>query len=368
MNQEAPIPNAAIPECTCSPNIRSVGHYVDCPYLMFKTQLQPPPVPESPLHVNPSGQTSSHRAPHFDTIPVNFLLRMGRRFQLGDDKHGRGNRMLTYQPSNQEGTVGNLRYDIDALRDRYNHAIEHLLALHEGTSQDDHIGAVAWFLAYASEAEEHGVNWQEVLMTRTPAAEAKYREEHGLLSKSKVATPTPILDSNRCAICGWPLAKNMAEGCVRGSCSHRPFPAVLYDLSRAEREYGPIIYDWVMRKAEAHITDAGDRPITQTVAITGRTGVVPCDLDGLNKPDLDVAAPRIIDGADRATKTAANEGVLGCTGDPCVCKQGWGHRVGKPIPIAVQGEGEKWPRSTTNTTTTPTTKKGVAGDWRLDGY
>lgn len=310
-----------------------------------------PPLPS--LHVNPSGQTSSHRAPHFDTVPVSFWRRLGQRCQLGDDKHGRGNRVLTY--ARPDG-----RYDIDALRDRYNHAIEHLLALHEGTAQDDHIGAVAWFLAYASEAEDHGVNWRDVLETRTPKGEAAYRDRCGI----PVPVPEQVeienkveLGPDRCAICGWPLAKNMAEGCVRGSCSQRPWPIIFYDPERAEREYGPVIHDkmpkyvrndaWGPVKVETRMVDAGDRPITQAVAVTGRTGVVPCDLDGLNKPDLDTAAPRIIEGSDRVARSAANEGVLGCTGDPCVCQRGWGHKAGKPISMASPGEGEEWPQVVT---------------------
>ena len=42
------------------------------------------------------------------------------------------------------------------------------------------------------------------------------------------------LDNNRCAICGWPLER---DGCQRGDCSMRPFPARYYDAERARREY-----------------------------------------------------------------------------------------------------------------------------------
>lgn len=188
---------------------------------------------DPPKYITPSGQTSSHRAPHYDSIPASFLRRMGLRFQLGDDTHGRGNRMNTYQPGPCDGSP--VRYDIDALRDRYNHAIDHLIALREGTREDDHIGAVAWFLAYASEAEEYGVDWKEVLATRTPVDETSYRLGRGLIPK-----PTSNLDPNRCAVCGWPLVDGDGVtdrvGCVRGNCSMRPHPMTLYDPVRATSE------------------------------------------------------------------------------------------------------------------------------------
>src|SRR6202142_2561708 len=46
------------------------------------------------------------------------------------------------------------------------------------------------------------------------------------------------LGTERCAVCGWPLAKSAEDGCVRGNCSQRPFPREFYDLKRAEEEYG----------------------------------------------------------------------------------------------------------------------------------
>jgi len=133
-----------------------------------------------PAHTNPSGMTSSHRAPHYDSIPSCFLRRMGLRFQLGDDTHGRGNRMKAYSDDG--------RYDIDALRDRYNHAMDHLIALREGTKMDDHIGAVAWFLAFAAEAEELGVDWKAVLATRTPENEIAYRKAACVQSERRFPT------------------------------------------------------------------------------------------------------------------------------------------------------------------------------------
>lgn len=41
---------------------------------------------------------------------------------------------------------------------------------------------------------------------------------------------------SRCAVCGWPLAESVEEGCVRGNCSMRPRPGWLYAPERAKRE------------------------------------------------------------------------------------------------------------------------------------
>jgi hypothetical protein len=50
--------------------------------------------------------------------------------------------------------------------------------------------------------------------------------------------PVPVLDDNRCAICGWKLAKDPFDGCIRGDCSLRPLPYPFYDAKRADEEYG----------------------------------------------------------------------------------------------------------------------------------
>lgn len=48
------------------------------------------------------------------------------------------------------------------------------------------------------------------------------------------------LDDNRCARCGWTLAKDAKDGCVRGNCSYRPEPPLtrdrFYDAKRWDRE------------------------------------------------------------------------------------------------------------------------------------
>lgn len=53
----------------------------------------------------------------------------------------------------------------------------------------------------------------------------------------------PIDTEPRCAICGWPLAESVEEGCVIGNCSQRPWPPRFYDPERADREYGHSVSD-----------------------------------------------------------------------------------------------------------------------------
>ena len=63
---------------------------------------------------------------------------------------------------------------------------------------------------------------------------------HGI-ALAKEEAPRDILDPNRCAVCGWPLATSREEGCVSGSCSLRPRPERLYDSERALREHQEMI-------------------------------------------------------------------------------------------------------------------------------
>ena len=42
--------------------------------------------------------------------------------------------------------------------------------------------------------------------------------------------------TERCAVCGWPLAESREKGCMRGDCSMRPPPKQFYDPERAARE------------------------------------------------------------------------------------------------------------------------------------
>ena len=155
-----------------------------------------PIVAKSSSVAHSSGATSSHLSPHFDMISRRFLTRLGVRCSLGDRDHGRGNWMRAFElvietpratDRPQPSSVRRWRYDIDFLRDRYNHACEHLLALRDGAAEDDHIGAIGWFLSFASYAEECGVDWSEVLAVRTPEDEAEYRGNYQILSARKEA-------------------------------------------------------------------------------------------------------------------------------------------------------------------------------------
>jgi hypothetical protein len=133
--------------------------------------------PSGPKWVSVSGASSSERRPAYEQIYLGFLKRLGARFALGEEKHDRGNWLRAYKVNAKDSAY---RYDIDFLRDRYNHAVEHLLSLSTGTKDDDHLGAVGWFLSMAAEAEEvYGVNWQEILRVGTPEEEAKLRERMG---------------------------------------------------------------------------------------------------------------------------------------------------------------------------------------------
>lgn len=125
-----------------------------------------------------SGATSSHLTPEIDQIHELFIHRLGLRYSLGTIKHGRGNylRAFTFKPNGDIATV-----DIPFLRDRYRHAMEHLAALRHGTKTDDHIGAVGWFLSFASMVESFGIDWAEVVKIRTPEDDKQYLERMGCL-------------------------------------------------------------------------------------------------------------------------------------------------------------------------------------------
>ena len=145
----------------------------------------------TPAHISTSGARSSHQSPAYADIPSAFVRRLAERFQLGAVSHGRGNWLRCYQSGLEPMSEGDndhlkfqTRYDIDFLRERYNHAVDHLLRLKdEGTGKDDHIGAVAWFLAFAAEAEARGVNWGDVLMVRTPEEDAEYKRQYDIHKK-----------------------------------------------------------------------------------------------------------------------------------------------------------------------------------------
>ena len=113
-----------------------------------------------------SGAKSSHFAYPYEYIRLTFMQRTAMRFKLGE-KYGRGNWLRAYSERD---------VDIEFLRDRYRHAVEHLRLLgSEGSTTDDHIGAVAWFLNIADEAESMGLNWGEIMRVVSPEEEADLR-------------------------------------------------------------------------------------------------------------------------------------------------------------------------------------------------
>jgi len=67
---------------------------------------------------------------------------------------------------------------------------------------------------------------------RLLATIANLRQHVNTLTIPSAKATAPQDDLSRCAICGWPLAATISEGCVRGNCSMRPFP-------KAEQYYSP---------------------------------------------------------------------------------------------------------------------------------
>lgn len=119
-------------------------------------------------HKHTSGATSSELKAPYHYLRLSFMRRVAVRFGLGETKHGRGNWLRAYA----DGTV-----DIGFLRDRYDHALEHFRLLGmEGTTADDHIGAVGWFLNIADEAESVGLSWADLMAVVTPEEEAAMKK------------------------------------------------------------------------------------------------------------------------------------------------------------------------------------------------
>lgn len=100
-------------------------------------------------------------------------------------------------------------------------------------------------VVYAGEEYERDLRAAATLM-REQAAEIErlrtvIRVGGAMLRAEVAALGGPLLvevdrDPNRCAVCGWKLAASREDGCVRGDCSMRPRPAVLYDEERAAAE------------------------------------------------------------------------------------------------------------------------------------
>lgn len=121
-------------------------------------------------HAFKSGATSSeHKAP-IDQLYRGAVRRVAARFGLGIKKHGRGNYLRAVEVT---------PIDVEFLRDRYSHAIDHLLSVKEEGSVPydenlDHLAAVGWFIFAAMEMEEkYNINWQDILKMTTPEMEAQ---------------------------------------------------------------------------------------------------------------------------------------------------------------------------------------------------
>lgn len=122
-----------------------------------------------------SGAQSSVTNPCYDEVPIDLERRIAARYFKGH-RYGRGNWLRGLQKG---------KLDVDFMRDRYNHAREHLNFMrYPGLVElaDDNIGAVGWFLGFACEVERiTGLTWPEILKPRTPEDEAKWRKSIGAL-------------------------------------------------------------------------------------------------------------------------------------------------------------------------------------------
>jgi hypothetical protein len=107
-----------------------------------------------------SGATSSESMPHYDSIPVQFLMRLAKIYQEGAEKHERGNFMRGIRSK-----------DYAFLRDRFNHMMNHLGKWRNGENDEDNLAKVIWFFSMAVEAEANGINWSDVLDMKTPEEE-----------------------------------------------------------------------------------------------------------------------------------------------------------------------------------------------------
>lgn len=67
------------------------------------------------------------------------------------------------------------------------------------------------------------------------AAEADLFIALGIDTAAAHSEMVAYIDS-RCAVCGWTLAESADKGCVRGNCSYRPRPHLLYAPERAKQE------------------------------------------------------------------------------------------------------------------------------------
>lgn len=82
--------------------------------------------------------------------------------------------------------------------------------------------------------EEHDELWDEVKKREQHLPSA--RKEASQVAAVAIRMMAELCESTRCAVCGFTLSAERDGGCVRGDCSMRPRPAVLFDPDRAARE------------------------------------------------------------------------------------------------------------------------------------
>ena len=92
-------------------------------------------------------------------------------------------------------------------------------------------------------------------------------------------------DANRCAVCGWPLAEDVVDGCVRGNCSQRQRPERLYAPERAEDEH----YAIVTPESPGPATDVDAAPPCATTDVDAAFAVLMASFDVLSPGDHAVA-------------------------------------------------------------------------------
>lgn len=84
---------------------------------------------KKPMATFESGATSTTEKPWYHLIPLSGLRRVAERFAYGAKKHGDHN----YKKG---------AYDLNFLRDRKNHMIEHAVKYAGGDTSTDHLGAI----------------------------------------------------------------------------------------------------------------------------------------------------------------------------------------------------------------------------------
>lgn len=97
--------------------------------------------------VTPSGATSS-KCPRFDLIPIEAIIRLANRFELGEIKHGHNNwrKGINDKQYILERTCHIIHHAI-----KFMHKLDHLLP----DDGDDDVGAILWGAAFLCEATKY---------------------------------------------------------------------------------------------------------------------------------------------------------------------------------------------------------------------